>query len=131
MAEHRELLARRGAIVPSWRSWRGKKSGPYFLLLLRDEHGSGLTMYLGVEGPVVAVARTELAQLQTRYREHRAACRVMRQLRRELRRAKKELDRQLLLSGLSRNGMAIPDANGPVRQTGPTAPREPPPARPG
>ena len=103
IAEHRELLARRGSLVATWRSRAGRRTGPYFLLVVRDEQGRQRSVYLGADEKLADEVRAELAALQTPERERRVFCRVKRQLRRALKAAQRDLDAHLP-PGLWRKG---------------------------
>jgi hypothetical protein len=107
IATYRAALARQGSISKTWRLRAGKRVGPYFLLVVRDETGRRRSVYLGVEGPLVDAARAELAELQNPRREHRVFTRTKYQLRREHRLVRRELDQQLALVGLRRKGSEI------------------------
>jgi hypothetical protein len=107
IAAHRALLARQGSFAATWRTRAGRRTGPYFLLVVRDAQGRQRSVYLGVNGKLAEEVRAELARLQAPERERRVFCRVKRQLRRALARAQQELDRQLAPAGLWRKGSEI------------------------
>ncbi len=90
-------VAQRGAV----------RTGPYFLLVVRDAQGRRLSVYLGVASPLVEEVRNELARLQASLRERRIFCRAQRQLRPALDQARRELDSNLTPIGLRRKGSEI------------------------
>ncbi len=105
--EHRAILACQGSLVATWRQRAATRTGPYFLLVVRDAQGRRPSVYLGVASPLVEEVRGQLARLQSPLRERRISCRVQRQLRRELRHARQELDRNLAPTELRRKGSEI------------------------
>ncbi len=107
LAAHGEFLARRGSLCATWRRRGAARTGPYYLLVVRDAQGRRLSVYLGVDSPLVEEVRGELARLQAPLRERRIFGRVQRQLRRALDQARRELDSNLAPTGLRRKGCEI------------------------
>ena len=107
IAAHRDELGRRGSLAATWRRRAGKKTGPYFLLVVRDAQARRRSVYLGTAGPLVDQVRAELAALQAPEREHRVFTRVKRQLRRALHDAQREQDIHLAEAGLWRKGCEV------------------------
>jgi hypothetical protein len=102
----RWLFLRQGAVVASWRYYRGRKYGPYYRLAWRED-GLQRFVYLGREGPVVAEVRKVLAELHRPLRAVRAVERVRRQTMASLRAVKVRLKCQLGLFGLRLKGLEI------------------------
>jgi len=107
IAPRRAELARQGSVAATWRCRAGRRTGPYFLLVTRDESGERRSVYLGLAGPLVDAVRAELARLQAPGRERKVFSRVKRQLRSALCGAKQELGRCLAHAGLWRKGCEI------------------------
>ncbi len=100
------LFARQGAVVATWRWYRGRKLGPYWRLAYR-EAGRQCSVYLGRTGPGVERVRRVLARLQRGLRSRRTVRRVSRAVRASLRSCLAELDRQLHGLGLWRKGFEV------------------------
>ncbi len=83
------------------------RTGPYFLLVVRDAAGRRHSVYLGVASPLVEEVRGQLARQQAPLRQRRIVRGVQRQLRRELHQAWQELDRNLSATCLRRKGCEI------------------------
>jgi len=106
IAARPELFGRQGAVVATWRKYRGRRLGPYFRLAYR-EAGRQCSVYLGRAGRVVETVRARLAELQRplkRYREYRQA---RAQIKASLGPVKRELDRRLRRLGLRLQGFEV------------------------
>ncbi len=64
LADHPDRFARQGAVVASWRTYRGRRLGPYYRLAWRENRRQR-SIYLGPGGPLVDEARRRLHQAQT------------------------------------------------------------------
>ena len=102
----RDALARRGAVVASWRWYRGRRLGPYFRLSVRIG-GRQRSVYLGANRALAEEIAGELASLQARIRERRKLGRLRAEARKGLTGALRELDVQLARVGLHRKGREI------------------------
>ena len=106
IASRPEIFARRGSVVASWRTYRGRRLGPYFRLTYR-EAGRQCSVYLGRAGRVVETVRERLAELQGPLKRSR----IYRQARAEIKAAlgpvKRELDRRLRRVGLYMKGFEV------------------------
>ncbi len=96
-----ELFTWQGAVVATWRWYRGRKLGPYWRLAYR-ESGRQCSIYLGRSGEGVERVRRVRARLQQPLRRHRTCRRLARAIRASLRAALAEFDRQLERLGLWR-----------------------------
>ena len=103
---HRTLLARQGTIVASYRSYRGRRLGPYYRLAFRDA-GKPRSFYLGSDPGVVAVARESLQRVQAAGRGDRHTRQLRRALRAGLRRSKRAMAGELGELGLRMRGFEI------------------------
>ncbi len=75
---------RHGAVVATWRNYRGRRLGPYFRLAWR-EHRRQRSIYLGREGPLVQHVRSRLGWIQRDRSWRRDIARQRRELLRPLR----------------------------------------------
>lgn len=107
LAEHRDALARQGAVVPTWRRRGDRRVGPYYLLVCRVSNGGQRSLYLGRSGPLVVEVSAALSLLQLALREKRRLATARRQLRSGLTKAKRALDSELEKIGLTRKGMEV------------------------
>ena len=104
IASQAGLFARQGAVVATWRDYRGRKLGPYYRLAYR-ENGRQRSVYLGRCPTLVARVREALAAVQAPLRQSRALRRMKTQAKAAFRAAKAELDRRLRPIGLFLKGM--------------------------
>jgi hypothetical protein len=102
----RWLFLRQGAVVASWRYYRGRKLGPYYRLAWRED-GRQRFVYLGREGPPVAEVREVLAELRRPLRAARAMARARREAMASLRAVKVKLKGQLRPFGLRLKGLEV------------------------
>jgi hypothetical protein len=100
------LFARQGAVVASWRYYRGRKLGPYFRLAYR-QYGRQQFVYLGREGALVQRVRAVLAHLHAPRRAARALAHARHLAMASLRTAKVRLDSGLRGWGLRLKGLEI------------------------
>ncbi len=107
IAAHRHRLARGGSLAATWRRRAAARTGPYYLLVVRDVQGRRMSVYLGVASPLVEEVRGELARLQAPLRKRQILRGAQRQLRRALRQARQQLDRDLASTSLRRKGCEI------------------------
>jgi hypothetical protein len=105
-AKHGEALSRQGAVVGTFRKRSGRRTGPYFRLDAR-EGGRKLSVYLGMEGPLVVATRKRLAELQKPFRERLELAKLRRMICRELRVSRARSDNELKKVGLKQKGSEI------------------------
>ena len=106
-AEHRERLARQGAIVPTWRRRGDRRLGPYYLLVSRDAAGRQHTVYLGRSIALAEEVRKKLEALQAAHRRRRKIESARQALRRSLAAAKRQYGVELAKVGLRRHGSEV------------------------
>jgi hypothetical protein len=99
----RPLFARQGAVVAGWRTYRGRRLGPYFRLAYR-EGGRQRSIYLGRCAELARRVGGLLARLQRPLRDRRLFARLKAQVRASLRLAKAELQRALAPWGIRLQG---------------------------
>jgi hypothetical protein len=87
---NQSIFARHGAIVTTWRLYRGHRLGPYFRLAFRKE-GVQRSLYLGDNPAATEEIRELLQKLQSPLRERRLAARRLVEERRVARQRKKRL----------------------------------------
>lgn len=107
LLEHAERLTLQGAVVASYRSRGTKRTGPYFKMTCRDEHGRQRSVYLGPESPLMHEARSSLATLQRSLRTQRILRGACRAVQRELAALSADLAKHLAGSGLYLKGAEI------------------------
>jgi hypothetical protein len=112
LADQRELFARQGGVHPSWRYYRGRRLGPFYRLLYRQD-GKQRAVYLGADLALAEEVRAALGELQSPLRERRERRRLLEGARRALRAQMTELDRELKKVGLYRKGNEVRGA-GPL-----------------
>ena len=91
---HRLLFATQGTVVSGWRTYRGRRLGPYFRVAYRDG-GRQRSIYLGRCMELARRVRELLARLQRNNRRRRLFARLKAQVRASLRRAKARLSELL------------------------------------
>lgn len=107
LAEHEERLAQQGAIVMTYRQRGGRRLGPYYRLTCRNSKQRQVSIYLGLEGPVITFTRQRLDQLQERRRQQRFWKNVRREVHKKLKVARVELAAELAQLGLRSQGAEI------------------------
>jgi hypothetical protein len=97
------LFAAQGAVVATWRVYRGRRLGPYFRLAYR-EGGRQRSIYLGRCAELVRRVRSLLARLQAPERRRRVFRRLEAQVRASLRQCKAQLKKLLAPLGIQLKG---------------------------
>ena len=92
-----------GTVVTTWRTYRGRRLGPYFRLAYRKGRRQ-CSIYLGRSAELARRVRDLLARLQEEHRWRRTTRRMRREVRRSLRRWLEYLGRQLAQLGIERKG---------------------------
>ena len=106
-AEHTDRLVCQGTIVATFRQRGGRRLGPYYRLTCRDSEQRQVSVYLGVEGPVVTVTRQRLDQLQERRQQQRFWKNVRRGVHQKMKSARDQLAVELARHGLRTQGAEI------------------------
>lgn len=100
------VLAASGSIVKSFRTYRGRRLGPFYRLAYR-ESGRQKTIYLGRDAELVAAARGLLEAQQARERIRRILRRQRSAVQAGLRAAKAAWAQELEKNGLSLQGYEV------------------------
>lgn len=103
---NREIFSRQGSVVATWRTYHGRRMGPYFRLAYRDS-GRQRSVYLGRSRELADRVREMLHTLQAPLAEHRKWNRLRAQARVELRRVKSLWAGELANFGLHLKGYEI------------------------
>ena len=103
---HRALLAKQGCVVQGWRTYRGRKQGPYYRLAFR-EHGRQRSIYLGRSIELADRVRALLRDCQARVDEQRALQELREQARKELKRNRAVWRHELARVGLHLHGNEV------------------------
>jgi len=101
-----EVFRWRGKVVESWRSYRGRRLGPYYRLVYRDR-GRDSAVYLGKSPQLSERVRGLLDDLQAATARWRQWRRTVEQIRAELRRYKALWARDLAARGLRLKGFEV------------------------
>jgi hypothetical protein len=102
---HRDALVRQGAVVASYRVYRGHRLGPFFSLRYR-EGGQQRSRYLGRSVALADQVRNLLEGLRKEIKEWRKLARLTRQARAHVRMCKKSWRGDLAGLGLQLKGSA-------------------------
>ena len=70
METHRDQLSRQGTVVEAYRTYRGRKLGPYYRLAYRDRDGRQRSIYLGASAELAEQVRRLLVECQAELHEH-------------------------------------------------------------
>ena len=101
-----ELLRHQGAVVATWRTQRGRTSGPFYRLAYR-QGGRQRSIYLGRSALLARKVRALLAVLQRPMREERDWERLRRAVKSALRARKAEWARELAKHGFCLKGYEV------------------------
>ena len=107
IATHRDELSCQGAVVATYRSYRGRKLGPYFRLTYRGGDGRQRSLYLGASAELAHHVRQLLQECQADLRERRERHRLRQLLRRELKKTKALWRDELSKLGLRLQGYEV------------------------
>ncbi len=121
LVAHPALFSTQGSVVASWRTYRGRRLGPYFRVSYRHR-GRQRSMYLGCSERIARLVRLLLAHLQTRHRQRRLFARLIGQARSSLRACKADLKRQLAEWGIQLKGFEFRGAARLLRRRYPRRP---------
>ena len=103
IAANSEVLTRQGAVVESWREYRGRRLGPYFRLAYRiDERQRSI--YLGTDVKLAKNICELLADLHAPRRKRQALSRMRESARKNLAKHKDRLRKELAEVGLYQKG---------------------------
>ena len=106
IAERPELFVRQGAVVATYRWYKGRRLGPYWRLAYR-EAGRQRSIYLGRMGEGVERVRQALARRRDARRWRRTYRRLCRRVKASLRAHLARFDQQLRALGLRRKGIQL------------------------
>ena len=106
LGARRPLLAVQGAIVASWRTYRGRRLGPYYRLAYREK-GRQRSLYLGCCLELVQHVRDALGEIQGRLREGQVMSRLIHTAKEHLAAWKDHLRRQLATIGIEMKGFEM------------------------
>lgn len=99
-------VATAGSIVKTWRTYRGRRLGPYYRIAFRDAEVQK-SIYIGSDPELATAARTLLAELQAGERARRVVRRLQVASRASLRAAKTAWERELERAGLHLQGFEV------------------------
>jgi len=102
----REILAQQGALIASWRSYKGRRLGPYYRLAYRVE-GKQRALYLGADPRLAAEVRQALHGMQAARHQQRHGRQQHAQLRAALRCSREQWDIELRKVGLYLKGFEV------------------------
>lgn len=102
----RPVLSRQGEVVAGWRSYRGKRLGPYWRLTYRHE-GRSHTVYLGRWSALVREVRRLLDEWQGPLRQRREWAAVRRSAKQATRAVKLRWAVELARAGLRLQGYEV------------------------
>ena len=103
LESRRSLLAKQGTIVASWRTYQGRRLGPYYRLAYR-EAGRQCSIYLGCACDLVRRVQATLARFQQALRQSQIFSRMHSAARKALRQSKVRLRQQLAAIGIRLKG---------------------------
>ena len=104
---HRDQLSRQGAVVETFRNYRGRRLGPYYRLAYRDRDGRQRSLYLGASAELAEQVRGLLEEYQASLRVQRERRRVLEIFRAELKKAKALWGDELAKRGLRLQGYEV------------------------
>ena len=99
----RRLFARQGAVVASWRVYRGRRLGPYYRLAFRDQ-GRQESLYLGRCQGLVDWVKRLIVWIQRPLRHRRGMRKAIARAKIALRRSKDDLAELLSTIGIRMKG---------------------------
>jgi len=102
----REVLARAGSVVATWRTYRGRRLGPYYRLSYRED-GRQRSIYLGRSSQLAEHVRGLLTDCQRPARQAHELRRTRAVLMKDLRRQKAAWDQELQAAGLYARGYVV------------------------
>ncbi len=103
---HREVLACQGAVAETWRSYGGRKLGPYYRLAWLED-GRQRSIYLGASEELAQEVRRLLDEFQSRMGRQRTWRQQMAQVRKAFRAHQRQWRRELRAHGLYARGLTV------------------------
>lgn len=100
------LLAKQGSIIATWRSYKGRRIGPYYRVMFRH-NGRLQSAYLGKDGELAAIIQSALDLLREPGRQQREFARLRRQIKRSLMNQKSLFRQRLREQGRDLKGFEI------------------------
>ena len=101
-----ESLRTGGAVVSSWRTYKGQRLGPYFRLAYRVA-GQQKSLFIGADAEMAEKVRSYLGGLQKKQNERIALDRARRAAAQQFAASLEQLDVQLAAAGLRRRGSQV------------------------
>ncbi len=101
-----DLFCCQGSVQTTWRSYRGRRLGPYFRLSYRIDCQQR-SLYLGADQKTVAIVREALAVAQQHHREQLSLAQCRQAVRSALRETRRQFNDELTSVGLHLKGTEI------------------------
>jgi hypothetical protein len=101
-----DLFCCQGSVQTTWRSYRGRRLGPYFRLSFRVD-GQQRSLYLGADQKTAAIVREALAAAQQHHHERLSLARCRQAVRSALRETRRQFNDELASVGLHLKGTEI------------------------
>ena len=120
-----EIFARQGSVAATWRTYNGKRLGPYYQLAYRDR-GRQHWLYLGRSEQLARQVRELLDNLHRPRREHRLYSRLQAQVRSSLRQATAHLKEVCAKWGITLKGYEFRGARKALARYAQSQPRASP-----
>ena len=110
-----DIFSLQGSVVEGWRQYRGRRLGPYFRLVYREERRQK-SIYLGRSVTLADRVRQYLQAIQITHRDKKSYARIRQQIRRSLREQKAKWEKDLAGLGLWAKGFEVRSSNPAVRR---------------
>ena len=101
-----DVFSRQGSVQESWRSYKGRRLGPYYRLAYRSG-SKQRSIYLGSDQDGASLVRETLQLVQQEPRRQKSISECRKAVRSELRRTRRQLQDQLAAVGLRIQGAEI------------------------
>ncbi|MBN2579471.1 MAG: hypothetical protein JXB10_10805 [Pirellulales bacterium] len=103
---NQSLLKRKGTIVATWRTYKGRRLGPYYRLVYY-QRGRQRSIYLGRSAELVMEVQDYLAELQQPAKTDRALRRMKKEFKTAMHEHKKRFHAELAAVGLKLRGYTV------------------------
>ena len=101
-----DIFSHQGSVQESWRSYKGRRLGPYYRLVYRSG-SKQRSIYLGSDQDGVSLVRETLQLVQQELRRQESISECRKAVRSELRKTRRQLHDQLAAVGLRIQGAEI------------------------